>query len=197
MTIGRKRLNDHFVFGRTDISVSAELPSFRRAYGVGRERRSRPARTIYPIMLGLFLSVVACCRTMGRNVAPTARSGPTDGGPEGSVVDAQAHATPAAEASICVDIDRSSYDTSCRADSDCILINSGRICAGYGCLCGNATINVSGRVKYEAVFDSIPRGTGPLCQCPALNRPHCIQGTCILCPYPGTSASPSGCPDAG
>jgi len=155
---------------------------FGRSHPQAEGTSGRPARTLNSILLGVFLGAAACGRSTPLNVGPSL----ADAGP------------PAADASLCVDIDPSSYDTSCRTDSDCVLINGGRICAGYDCLCGNATINVSGRARYETVFNAIPLGAGPRCSCPALNTPHCIQGACILCPNLGTPGPmPAGCPDAG
>ena len=53
----------------------------------------------------------------GTNDSGTARSGPADGDSEESVVDAAPEATLIADASICVDIDLSSYDTQARRHS--------------------------------------------------------------------------------
>jgi len=168
--MGRTTLTQRSVFGGASTSIAVT-----RAFPRGEDRAGpRMGRVLF----GLFLSAAACGRT---NVALTARS----------------DAVPPADAPVCIDIDRASYDTSCRTNSDCILINTGRICAGYNCLCGNAAINVASQPKYEATFNAIPRSTGVLCQCPAQDRPRCIRGSCVLCPYPpkpGVGAL--GCSDA-
>ena len=97
----------------------------------------------------------------------------------------------------CVDIDVSTYDTSCNADSDCIIVNAGHICSGYTCLCGNATINVDGQARYNAAMSSLTPG-GPGCGCPAFGQARCVQSTCTYCPTSiGSEPAPAGCPDAG
>lgn len=90
-----------------------------------------------------------------------------------------------------MDIQLSSYDTSCKQDSDCTTIATGEICSG-DCLCGGSPINVSGLPRYDAALASVPLG---LCGCPAEAAPRCLGGQCTICNGPN---GPSGCfPDAG
>ena len=97
----------------------------------------------------------------------------------------------------CVDIDLATYDTSCQSDTDCINVNAGSICSGYTCLCGGHAINVDGEARYEAALSSVSPGPGPLCECPALGRPRCVQTQCVYCPSFSGTAGPPGCPDGG
>jgi hypothetical protein len=100
----------------------------------------------------------------------------------------------------CVDIDVSTYETSCVANSDCIDVTAGTICDGYECICGGAAINTSGDTRYQAALSSVRPGPGPACQCPYLGRALCVwqgasSGVCTYCPSPGSGQpSPQGCP---
>jgi hypothetical protein len=78
----------------------------------------------------------------------------------------------------CVDIEPSSYDQSCTADSDCVGISSGQICTGYDCTCPNAAINKDDQASYEKVFSSVQPGPGPICECPALGLARCVKSKC-------------------
>jgi hypothetical protein len=102
-----------------------------------------------------------------------------------SVVDAGRTDAPA-----CVNVDVSTYDTSCTQSSDCIDITAGQICTG-GCACGGTTINVSGQARYEAAVAGIQTGA---CPCPASGMPTCIANQCVLCFW---NSSTPGCPDGG
>jgi len=89
----------------------------------------------------------------------------------------------------CVNIDLSTYDQSCRQDSDCTLITPGEICPG-DCSCGGATVNVSEEARYVAAVSGLQTG---VCGCPAEESPRCIQNRCTLCGFGTTGA----CADAG
>jgi hypothetical protein len=104
----------------------------------------------------------------------------------------------ASDGATCVNIDVSTYDTSCQTDSDCINVSAGKICSGYNCLCGGATINADGQARYNAALASVEAGPGPYCGCPYFGRPRCLQAQCVYCPSSiGPMPAPPGCPDGG
>jgi hypothetical protein len=90
----------------------------------------------------------------------------------------------------CVNVDLSTYDQSCHADSDCIDVTSGRICTG-GCACGGSTINADGEARYQATVAGVQTLA---CPCPADGIPRCIQNHCTLCGFGPNQ--PAGCGDA-
>ena len=115
-------------------------------------------------------------------------------GGSGSGSSEDASSGPDGDSGGCVDIDLSSYDTSCQTDSDCIDVNAGTFCAGYTCACGGSTINIDGEARYNAAFYSIPAAPG--CSCPYLGNPRCVQARCVFCPAPGLATTgPPGCTD--
>jgi hypothetical protein len=84
-----------------------------------------------------------------------------------------------------------SFDTSCKADTDCVAIVAGSIgCCG----CANAAINASSKAAYDADVAVIDqhRGvcTADCVDCPQV-APFCANGTCAI-PSP-----PDGGSDAG
>jgi hypothetical protein len=85
----------------------------------------------------------------------------------------------------CRDIDVSTFDTSCQADGDCVIVTTGHICTN-SCLCGGSTIN---QVDYMRWVSETQGLGGELCPCPAFGTPRCIQHTCTVCapwmPAPG------------
>jgi hypothetical protein len=91
----------------------------------------------------------------------------------------------------CVNVDLSTYDQTCKVDSDCIDVTSGQICTG-GCACGGSAINVDGEARYEAAVASVQTLA---CPCPADGVPRCIQNRCTLC---GVGPNqPPGCGPGG
>jgi hypothetical protein len=85
----------------------------------------------------------------------------------------------------CVDVDPSTYDRSCSADSDCTVIDVGHLCNG-GCLCGfSAAINVAGLEKYNAATAGISPGG---CECGFPGTPSCVAGQCELAVPGGVDA---------
>jgi len=82
----------------------------------------------------------------------------------------------------CVNIDPSSYDRSCRSDSDCVLMTSGSICAPRGCLCPNAAINVNDWNGYWQAVSALPQSPAP-CRCgDSFDSPRavCSHGVCTV-----------------
>jgi hypothetical protein len=92
-----------------------------------------------------------------------------------------------ADSGLCIDVDLSTYDTSCEVDSDCILVTGGRMCDGRSCPCGGASINVDGQARYEAVFSTIH--VAVWCECQFFGSAQCVHGpsggVCTYCPSPG------------
>jgi hypothetical protein len=78
----------------------------------------------------------------------------------------------------CVNLDLSTFDRSCRADSDCMSIASGMACPS-GCFCPNDAINVDMRLRYETTVASLPFNTAA-CPCPSgpPQGPVCTKGVC-------------------
>jgi hypothetical protein len=100
---------------------------------------------------------------------------------------------PPPDAGTCVDLTQSMFDSSCNEDSDCIEVSLGHLCS-RGCLCGGSAINQSAEAEWQQ--DILPISIdGPVCGCPFLGSPRCIDNECISCG--GDGQSPPGCPDAG
>jgi hypothetical protein len=95
------------------------------------------------------------------------------------------------DSGVCVNVDLSTYDLSCKSDSDCIEITSGEICSG-SCACGGSTINADGQARYDQQLSQVDLAP---CGCPAFGVARCITGTCTLCPF-GPNGTPS-CADGG
>ena len=92
----------------------------------------------------------------------------------------------------CVDIDLSTYDTSCQQDSDCADITAGTVCTD-SCMCGGAAINTDGLGRYGAAIGTI--GTSLACPCAFEGVVSCVANKCTICGFgPG---QPVGCPDGG
>jgi hypothetical protein len=95
------------------------------------------------------------------------------------------------DSGVCVDIDLTTYDQTCNADSDCIDITAGVVCSGQ-CACGGSTINVDGQARYEAAVAPVDT-LG--CPCPPDGITRCLQNHCTLCGFGPNQ--PPGCGDGG
>jgi hypothetical protein len=78
-------------------------------------------------------------------------------------------------------VQASSFDQSCKVDSDCVGVGEGDVC--YPCVvgCPNAAINVSAMGQYNSVVSSkAPSNNGAptLCDCPLIVNPCCRDGIC-------------------
>jgi hypothetical protein len=93
------------------------------------------------------------------------------------------------DSGVCVDIDISTYDQSCEADSDCIEVTGGTVCTD-GCQCGGSVINVDGEARYHAAIAPVQGGGG--CPCPEDGQPACVHNRCTLCGF-----AAAACPDGG
>jgi len=91
----------------------------------------------------------------------------------------------------CVDIDLSSYDTSCMTNSDCIVIQTGQVCDG-NCACGGSPVNADGEATYEQAIRGIMLAG---CPCPAEAPPACVGNVCTPCS--GRTSDPPECGDEG
>ena len=92
----------------------------------------------------------------------------------------------------CVDVDLSTYDTSCQEDTDCTMITAGTLCSD-SCMCGGATINTDGLGRYNMEVSAL--GTTGTCPCPAEGVPRCIANKCTICGF--GPDQPLGCSDGG
>ena len=94
----------------------------------------------------------------------------------------------------CVTIDPSTFDPSCKLDSDCMAIVSGTFCSGQpSCVCpGPVAINVAGQSQYQAQLQAVYSLGPPLgCFCPYVGHPRCVANVCTVC------GDPNPCPDGG
>jgi len=101
-------------------------------------------------------------------------------------------AGPTPDSGVCVDVDPTTFDRSCKADTDCIDVTTGVLCTGQ-CACGGTPINVDGQATYDA--EVAPLGTGTACPCPPDGVTRCLQNQCTLCGFGPNQ--PAGCPDGG
>jgi hypothetical protein len=87
---------------------------------------------------------------------------------------------------VCVEIDITAYDTSCREDSDCIEITAGDLYSG-GCgrVCGGSAVNATEQARYTAavslVLSRSADATDASCGCPTYGLPTCEAGQCVVC----------------
>ena len=95
------------------------------------------------------------------------------------------------EAGVCVDIELSTYDQSCKLDTDCTEVTSGVLCTDQ-CECGGSVINVDGEARYNAAVAPIH---GAACPCQSDGNARCVQDHCTLCGFGPNQ--PPGCPDGG
>jgi hypothetical protein len=111
-------------------------------------------------------------------------TGTTDGGTGdgGFTNDAGVH---------CVDVDLSTFDTSCVTNSDCTVIQSGQICDG-SCECGGSPVNVDGEATYQQDVSGIVFAG---CPCAAELPPACVGNICTTCT--GSPSDPPECGDTG
>jgi hypothetical protein len=79
----------------------------------------------------------------------------------------------------CVNIDLSTYDTSCSTDSDCMAVLSGEYCAPT-CqnACLNAAINRDGEARY---WQTLEQATPQFCECGNYqSHTFCNYGVCTF-----------------
>jgi hypothetical protein len=102
------------------------------------------------------------------------------------------------DAGACAQLDPTSFDQSCKSDSDCVAIDVGTVCVnGPSCLCPAAAINVVDQSSYEAELKAIESNVKPgpgWCGCPFFGTPRCATGRCVLC---GGASGSAGCADGG
>ena len=115
------------------------------------------------ILMGLTLA--AC----GGSVATDSRS------PDAGAPPASSGAEAGTDAWVCVDIDPSTFDQTCTADTDCEAIAAGTYCSGMPpCFCPFAVINVDGDARYQSLrqeAQQLVAGSGG-CFCPASGVPR-------------------------
>jgi hypothetical protein len=116
-------------------------------------------------------------------IGPENDSGATDANEDAASDDAGTSSIPTcADASAA--IFASSYDQSCKVDSDCVSVGEGNLCNECSLVCRTATINASARDEYLSAFINTPAGAGPHmigCACPEIPAgPCCRAGVCQL-----------------
>jgi len=89
----------------------------------------------------------------------------------------------APDAGTCVQIDTSSYPTSCTTASDCALIASGDVC-NDSCDCPSFAVNQAGEQKFEAATSGFHFEA---CPCPDPGELACVGGACVV-QLPGADA---------
>jgi hypothetical protein len=80
-----------------------------------------------------------------------------------------------ADADRCVDVDLSTYDSSCNQASDCIVIQT-QVCSG-DCACGGSAVSASEQSRYQQETSGI---TPALCACGFETTPQCIRNQCVI-----------------
>jgi hypothetical protein len=112
--------------------------------------------------------------------------GQTAGGSiSGGGSNSQSTATSASGSAAC-EISASSYDQSCTADTDCVMVSAGDYCTSTACLCGGSAISRSALAQFNANVAKTPVASGAVegadCGCPEAFGPCCRQGKCVLPP---------------
>jgi hypothetical protein len=93
--------------------------------------------------------------------------------------------TRATDAGVCVTIDPSAYDTSCKTKSDCMAASTGVVCS-LGCMgaCPNTAINVRGKAHYEQALRPVSSTMAASCGCGSQDASvDCIASVCTYCPH--------------
>jgi hypothetical protein len=143
-------------------------------------------------------SLVLACggRTAGRGGEGSSSGASSGGGSTGASGSpgnsggSGAGSSSAGGGNVCVFIDYTAYDTSCRQDSDCVPIQVGNVCDGQ-CACGNYAMNGSEEASYEAALAGVQPA---VCFCPS-QQVACVTGQCSL--QSGIDVDASAPKDAG
>jgi hypothetical protein len=148
--------------------IASQLPEFTVGCGCGTDLQ------------------LECVQGVCYAVGPSFDAGPPpgfDGGPSPITIDAGP--VPTLDASTCVDIDVTTYDTTCSTDEDCVALPTGQICSGE-CDCGGGSaVNVDNTASWQAATSGIVWGE---CECPAGLPPVCAQGQCVSGSFPGSGS---------
>lgn len=125
----------------------------------------------FSVAFGSMLSLAACSDDASSTPMPT-----PDAGQDGGVTDA-ADASDAATV-----VDSSGYDHACTADSQCVAVFGGNICAV--CSCPNDAINRSALAGFNAAVSAALNACGPrpAIACAACeDKPvACVAGRCAI-----------------
>src|SRR5580704_6582483 len=99
----------------------------------------------------------------------------------------------------CTEIAASSYDQSCKSDSDCVLVHVGSACGGCVFACGQnvGAVNAAATAQYIADVAKTPAGVGYcFCRFEAVPAPCCRDGQCHAddecSPLDGSTAAYTG-----
>jgi hypothetical protein len=124
-------------------------------------------RALSPVVLGVVGVLLAACG--GKTIVGTGFS--PDAGDHGGGDGEDSGVT-----GTCVEIQLTSADTACVADSDCTQAPSGQICAGE-CGCGGTPVN---QAASQRIFEE-GQSVGALgCPCPSFGQPTCQAGQCVI-----------------
>ena len=134
----------------------------------------------------------------GSSSADTTGGGTTGTGTGGSI-SATAGSVAITGGGPCLIVQPSSYDQSCSADKDCVLVAQGATSCDLGCRCGNATVNAKAEAQYNKDLARALALAGPgiACGCPPppAEMPYCHAGTCQLEAWmPDAAAVPADAP---
>jgi hypothetical protein len=101
------------------------------------------------------------------------------------------------DATVCV-VAPSNYDTSCKADSECVLLAFGDYCKS-SCICPSGYINRSSLTDYMNDVSRAPSAatTQGNCRCPSLGPGCCQSGQCVSCYTVSSNVQDAAPSDAG
>jgi hypothetical protein len=133
--------------------IASQLPTFTVGCGCGTDLQ------------------LECVLGVCHAVRPSDDAGTS--GPVPIVIDAGPVPTP--DASTCVEIDLSAYDTSCTTSDDCTNLKGGQICNG-DCDCFGSPVNVDNTAAWQQATSGVLWGE---CGCPEVPSPICLQGQCV------------------
>jgi hypothetical protein len=129
-------------------------------------------------------------------------SGDTNGGSAGTGTGGSISATTGSATTgdgPCLIVQPSSYDQSCSADKDCVLVGQRATSCDPGCRCGNATVNANAQAQYNKDLARALALAGPgiVCACPppVATIPYCHAGTCQIEAWmPDAASMPADAP---
>ncbi|HEV3192001.1 MAG TPA: hypothetical protein VGY54_15930 [Polyangiaceae bacterium] len=116
------------------------------------------------------------------NVSADTTGGGSAGTGTGGSMSATAGSVAVTGGGPCLIVQPSSYDQSCFADTDCVLVGPGATSCDPGCRCGNATVNAKAEAQYNKDLARALALAGPgiTCHCPSIvpTIPYCHARTC-------------------
>lgn len=84
----------------------------------------------------------------------------------------------------CIDVRASSYDRSCSAEADCVLVYEGLLCRGpidqFACFCPSAGISRLALPRYYGDQAEAGVMAGGACSCGTIGVLRCVSGECLV-----------------